>query len=85
MTTTQTPETTKAFQVGQTVSCRSAGDYNCIWTFEIVKRTAKFVTLRDVHNGDIMRVGVRNYDGEECASPFGSYSLAPVIFAGNAS
>ncbi len=73
--------TPATFQVGTTYSATSNCDSNCVWTFEVIKRTAKFITLRE-SDGDIRRVGVRAYDGEEWASPFGSYSMAPVIRAG---
>lgn len=78
-TTTTTPAT---FTTGQVVTATSACDSDCVWTFEVVARTAKFVTLRDVDNGDTMRVGVRCHDGEEWASPFGTFSMAPVVRAG---
>lgn len=55
------------------------GDY--VWTFEVVKRTAKFVTLRDVDTGDVRRVGIRtdSVDGGEWALPLGTYSMAPAV------
>jgi hypothetical protein len=81
MTNTASTETTSAFQVGATYSCRSLCDYDCIWTFEVIKRTAKFVTLRQVNSGEIMRVGVKTWNGDEVALPFGSYSMAPSIRA----
>lgn len=68
------------FQVGRTYSARSVCDHNCIWSFEVTKRTAKFITLD--HDGETMRVGVRAHDGEEWASPFGTFSMCPVIRAG---
>lgn len=71
---------TAAFQPGQTVSCRSLGDSNCVWTFTIVKRTAKFVTLED-SEGKTWRVGVYVSDGVERAKPFGTYSMCPTISA----
>lgn len=70
-----------AFEVGSTYQAVSACDSDCIWTLEVIARTAKFVTLRDVRSGETNRVGVRNYNGEEWASPFGTYSMAPVIRA----
>lgn len=81
-TTTASTPAPSAFQVGQTVQARSACDSDCVWTFTVTARTAKFVTLQDVDTGDTMRVGVRSHDGEEWASPFGSFSMAPVVRAG---
>lgn len=78
-TTTQTDAAT--FQVGQTYTAASACNSECVWHFTVTKRTAKFVTLTE-RSGETMRVGVRAWDGEEWASPFGTYSMAPVIRAG---
>lgn len=79
VTTTTIPQT---FQEGQTVSCTSACDSECVWTFEIIRRSAKFITLQDLRTRETYRVGIRVHDDEEWASPFGSYSMAPVVRAG---
>lgn len=80
-TTTEALPEVQTFQVGATYQARSAADYDCVWTFTVLSRTAKFVTLRE-ESGETRRVGVRTWDGEEWASPFGTYSLSPVIRAG---
>lgn len=78
---------THTFQVGTTYSTRSNGDHNMIWSFEVIKRTAKFVTIRSASfatggaTTGTARVGVRTWGDSEWASPFGTYSLAPVIRA----
>ena len=80
-TETETPR----FQVGELVSATSACDSNCVWTFEVTKRTAKFVTLKDVNTGETNRVGVKTDSfgtGGEWALPFGTFSMAPVVHAG---
>ena len=59
--------TNNTFATGQTVTARMAGDHNDITVFTVVSRTAKFVKLE--------------YNGNECAMPFGSYSMAPVVRA----
>lgn len=74
------------FEVGKTYSCRSAFDHNCVWTFEVVKRTAKFITIREWFLGEwnglpAKRRGVKLSDGAEYALPLGDYSFAPVIRA----
>ena len=77
---TTTTETRK-FRVGQIVDT-GRGDY--VWTFEVVARTAKFVTLRDRH-GDTRRVKIhvseRSGEPYEWALPLGTYSMAPVVWA----
>jgi hypothetical protein len=34
------------FEVGKTYSCRSACDYECVWNYEVVKRTDKSITIK---------------------------------------
>jgi hypothetical protein len=68
------------FQVGATYSCRSACDYDCVWTFTVTKRTAKFLTILGT-DGEV-RVGIRlDYQGNEIVSPFGRYSMSPILRA----
>lgn len=71
----------RTFQVGHTYIARSVGDWDCVWRFTVVRRTAKFVTLRDADTHDEMRVGVRVDDDGEWTFPFGTYSMAPILRA----
>jgi len=75
--------TTHTFQIGNTYSARSACNYDTVWTFAVIKRTAKFITIKDEY-GEIRRVGVRTWNGVEFASPLGTYSMAPVLSADKA-
>ena len=68
------------FETGKTYTTKSAGDYGCIFTYTIVRRTAKRITLRDEAGGLTTR-GIYIYDNSECCKPEGSYSIAPVIRA----
>lgn len=75
---TATPNT---FQIGKTYTCRSICDYDTIFSFTVVKRTAKFITITNSF-GDSSRVGIRaDIDGNESASPLGVYSMSPTIRA----
>lgn len=67
------------FQTGKTYQTRSIGDHDCIFSFTVLARTAKSVTV-DV-NGERVRRGVRVHEGVERFMPFGSYSMAPCISA----
>ena len=69
----------KTFQVGRTYSTRSICDHDTIFSFEVVSRTAKTVTLRQ--HGKIFRRGVYVYDGAEQCKPYGSYSMCAIISA----
>lgn len=67
------------FETGKTYSTRSICDSECIFSFEILARTEKTVTV-DVH-GKRVRRGLFLYDGVECFMPFGRYSMAATIRA----
>lgn len=69
----------KQFQVGQTYQVRSACDYDTIFSFTILARTAKTVTTK-VH-GKTARRGLQVYDDREQFKPFGTYSMCPVVSA----
>ena len=69
----------KAFEVGKTYATRSICDHDCIYSFTILSRTAKQVTV-DVH-GKTVRRGLSVADGVEQFKPFGSYSMCAIISA----
>jgi hypothetical protein len=76
---------TATFTIGSTASAISACDSDCVWVFEVVKRTPQFVTLRDVTTGDTTRTKVQtSRQGDEWTLPFGSFSMAPVAIPGAA-
>lgn len=77
--------TAHKFEIGQTYSTRSACDYEAIFSYRVIARTAKTVTLENRH-GHISRRGIA-IDGYGCeyCRPQGRYSMAPVIIADNPS
>lgn len=79
-TTTTATTNLIAFEVGASYSARSACNSDCIWTWTVTKRTAKFITVETDH-GEIARVGVKVWDNVERAEPFGNYSMSPSIYA----
>lgn len=74
---------TKQFQIGTTYSTRSACDYDCIFSFKVVARTEKTVTIESGSRGTVRRK-VRVSDGVERCDPHGRYSMSPVISADRA-
>jgi hypothetical protein len=68
------------FNVGQTYSARSLCDWDCIFSFTIIARTEKTVTV-DVHGKRVKRGLTVREDGIERFKPFGSYSMCTVIRA----
>lgn len=84
----------KRFEVGNVYECRSACDYDCVFSWRVTARTEKFITVEDLTLGKTKRVGVSimetgAYDDNgqyytylaEYAYPNGHYSMAPVICA----
>ncbi len=67
------------FNVGQTYSTRSICDHDCIYSVEILKRTAKSVVIRV--DGQDKRKGLYVYEGVEQFKPHGTYSMCAVIGA----
>jgi hypothetical protein len=67
------------FEVGNTYTVRSICDYDCVFKFEVVKRTEKTVWLSA--HGKIRARRVRIWDGVEACDPHGRYSMSPVLTA----
>ncbi len=76
--TTKTPAVVK-FVVGETYTCRSLCDWDCIYSFTIMKRTEKTVTVS--YHGSLTRRTIRIADGSEQIDPHGRYSMSPVLRA----
>lgn len=67
------------FIVGRSYAVRSICDYDCVFRFEVVGRTAKTVTLSA--HGKQVRRKVRVICGAEACDPHGRYSMSPVLSA----
>lgn len=68
------------FVPGQKLATRSMANYDCVFRFTVISRTAKFVTLDDGY--DTYRVKIKIWDNAEVCMPYGMYSMAPVLVAG---
>lgn len=73
------------FEVGRTYTCQSIVDHTYTHRYEVVRRTAKFITVNTgPRAGGLpteMRVGVRPSSEGEWAMPEGQHSMCPVIRA----
>jgi hypothetical protein len=69
-----------SFKIGDTYECRAYSNYDMVYQFTVVSRTAKFVTFRD-RFGETRRVGVWESNGVEWASPYGKYANSATISA----
>jgi hypothetical protein len=70
---------TTAFAPGNRYQLRFIGDSDSTVVFQVVKRTAKFVTINDGRGA--IRCGIKTHDGAEYCLPFGSYSMSPALSA----
>jgi hypothetical protein len=70
------------FEIGNTYSTRSSCDWDTIFSYTVIARTAKTITIEDKH-GHVSKRGVKaDYDGvAEACYPEGRYSMCPVIKA----
>lgn len=81
----------KKFEVGKRYSMFSPCDMNCTWEYEVIKRTAKMITLKPIEDARLLpenrekirRVKILTDCGcdEECARPLGRYSMSPLLCA----
>jgi len=68
------------FEVGATYATRSICDSECVFSFRVVKRTAKMVTVQDSFGTEMKRRVALN-NGSETIMPLGTYSMAPQLDA----
>lgn len=69
----------KSFKFGKTYYDRSICDHNCIFSFVILARSAKQVTISQ--HGKISKRGIQTIDGVEQFKPFGTYSMCAIVSA----
>jgi hypothetical protein len=74
---------TKQTQItaGQTLITRSSGDYDCVFSLQVISRTAKMATIK--WQGQTRRAKIHSFDGIEYVQPE-NYSMAPIFRADRA-
>lgn len=75
--------TATRFEIGKTYATRSLCDWDTVFSFTVVARTAKTVTIESNAWGQVKR-GIRLYGDVESCKPLGSYSMSPTIHADRA-
>lgn len=72
------------FEVGKTYSTRSICDTNCVISLVVIARTAKTITANV--NGEVKKLRISekmsSFRNAETVFPWGQYSMAPMISAG---
>ena len=74
----------KTFEINKTYECRSIGDYDCVWHYTVVSRTAKTITvLSDKGETQKFRIikGLSEIRNAESVYPLGNYSMCPILSA----
>ena len=78
----------KTFEIGNVYATRSACDHDCIFSYRLIKRTAKRATLvRLDNNGDpygkpfARGISAWYDDSKEAIYPEGKYSMCPILTA----
>lgn len=73
----------KTFEIGNKYSMRSICDHDCVWTYEVVKRTAATITITDGKQTKTCRINKRSseYRNAETIYPLGQYSMCPSLSA----
>lgn len=73
----------KQFEIGKSYSMSSCCDHNCIWTYTVVARTAKTVTLSDGKKEKKCRINKQSSEffKAEAVYPLGQYSMCPILTA----
>lgn len=74
------------FNAGQVYSTRSIGDSNCIYTWQVIKRSDSSVWIQEMSRcgelqGKVERRKITERDGVEMIYPNGKYSMAPTLRA----
>ena len=71
------------FEVGKKYSVGSICNSDCVWTFEVISRTACTVTLFDGNETIKCRIieKLSEYRNSETVRPFGNYSMCPTLSA----
>lgn len=72
------------FEIGKIYSMHSPCDWDCTWSYEVIKRTASTVTLRS-DRGEVKTFRIcrkaSEWNQAETVHPLGKYSMSPSLTA----
>lgn len=71
------------FETGNTYTMSSPCDHNCVWSYKVISRTAKTITLSDGKETKKCRINAAysEYNKTETVFPLGQYSMCPILTA----
>ena len=73
----------KTFEIGNTYSMFSPCDQNCVWSYKVIDRTEKTITITDGKDVKKCRISrdYSEYNKAETVFPLGKYSMCPILTA----
>ena len=73
----------KKFEIGKTYSCRSICNHECIYSYTVIARTEKMITVQSGSEVKRLRIirGLSEIRNAESVYPEGKYSMCPIISA----
>jgi hypothetical protein len=75
---------TVKFEAGRIYQARSICDHSAVFSYRVIKRTDKTVTLKDLQLKRQSTRRVKIHNGVEYCHPEGAYSMCPTIKADRA-
>lgn len=71
------------FEIGKTYSMKSPCMSSCVWTYEVIARTEKTITITDGEEVKRCRISkqLSAWDDHETVLPLGRFSMCPVLRA----
>ena len=73
----------RKFEVGKQYKMKSICDSNCIWSYTVLSRTSKTITITDGDKTLKLRISQKTSEYREAESvyPLGQYSMCPILSA----
>lgn len=71
----------KKFEVGEIYNCRCIGDHNIIWSYKVLRRTEKTITIQETYDEKPVTRKIMVRESGEFVYPDGKYSMCPVLSA----
>ena len=73
----------RKFEIGKKYSMISICNSECVWTYEVIARTAQTITITDGENVQRCRISKKfsAYRNAETVTPLGVYSMCPMLSA----
>ena len=73
----------RKFEVEKEYKMKSICDRNCVWSYKVLSRTAKTITITDGNETLKLRINQKTSEYREAESvyPLGQYSMCPILSA----